>query len=130
MPLTDGQKSGTIYPSNQVRHDVRLKKGACVIMADEKFEEEILTLTDEDGNESDFEFAGKLELDGNTYVALVPVEGNDEEFVILKLATDENGEEYLATVDDDDEFDKAADAFEDEFFSEIDYDENEGEANK
>ena len=93
-------------------------------MAEETFdfEEEVFTLTDEEGNESDFEFIGKIELGDNTYVALVPVDGDEEEYVILKVDTDENGEEYLSTIEDDEEFDKAADAFEDEFMSEIDYD--------
>ena len=86
------------------------------------FEQEVFTLTDEEGNESDFEFIGKIELDGNTYVALIPVEGKDEEYVILKIVKDDSGDEILVTIEDDDEFDKAADAFEDEFMSEIDLD--------
>ena len=101
-------------------------------MAEETFdfEEEVFTLTDEEGNESDFEFIGKIELGDNTYVALVPVDGDEEEYVILKVDKDENGEEYLSTIEDDEEFDKAADAFEDEFMSEIDYDAEADETEK
>ena len=101
-------------------------------MAEETFdfEEEVFTLTDEEGNESDFEFIGKIELGDNTYVALVPVDGDEEEYVILKVDTDENGEEYLSTIEDDEEFDKAADAFEDEFMSEIDDDAEADETEK
>ena len=66
-----------------------------------------------------------IELDDNTYVALLPVEGAEDEYVILKVEKDENGEEFLSTIEDDEEFDKAADAFEDEFMSEIDYDDAE-----
>ena len=101
-------------------------------MAEETFdfEEEVFTLTDEEGNESDFEFIGKIELGDNTYVALVPVDGDEEEYVILKVDTDENGEEYLSTIEDDEEFDKAADAFEDEVMSEIDYDAEADETEK
>ena len=101
-------------------------------MAEETFdfEEEVFTLTDEEGNESDFGFIGKIELGDNTYVALVPVDGDEEEYVILKVDTDENGEEYLSTIEDDEEFDKAADAFEDEFMSEIDYDAEADETEK
>ena len=96
-------------------------------MADETFdfEQEVFTLTDEEGNESDFEFIGRIELDDNTYVALLPVEGAEDEYVILKVEKDENGEEFLSTIEDDEEFDKAAGAFEDEFMSEIDYDDAE-----
>ena len=93
-------------------------------MADEtfEFEQELFTLTDEEGVESDYELIGSMELDGVTYVALLPVEGADDEYVILKLTEDEDGDEMLVTIDDDDEFDKVADAFEDEFMGDIDHD--------
>lgn len=93
-------------------------------MADETFdfESEVFTLTDEDGNESDFELIGNMDVDGEKYVALVPVESTEDEYVILKVTEDENGDEVLLTIEDDDEFDKVADAFEDEFMSEIDHD--------
>ncbi len=93
-------------------------------MADETFdfEQEVFTLTDEEGNESDFELIGNMELDGNKYVALIPVDSTEDEYVILKVTTDENGDELLLTIEDDDEFDAVADAFEDEFMSEIDHD--------
>ena len=95
-------------------------------MADEMFDAEIITLTDEDGNETEFEVIASLELDGTVYYALMPVADNDNgDCVILKLEEDENGEEILTTIDDDDEYDRVADAFDDEVFSEIDYDEEE-----
>jgi len=98
-------------------------------MAEENFdfETEVFTLTDDEGNESQFELIGNLEIDGKTYVALIPVDGDEEEYVVLKVVEDESGEEILITIDDDDEFDKVADAFEDEFMSELDYDESETE---
>jgi uncharacterized protein YrzB (UPF0473 family) len=93
-------------------------------MADEtfEFESEVFTLTDEEGVESDFELIGSMELDGVTYVALLPIEGPDDEYVILKLVEDEDGDEILVTIDDDDEFEKVEDAFEDEFMGDIDHD--------
>lgn len=98
-------------------------------MAEETFdmETEIFTLTDEDGNESEFELIGKLVINDTQYVALLPEDSEDQaeaEYVILKVTKDDDGEELLVTIDDDDEFDAVADAFEDEFFSEIDYDDN------
>ena len=97
-------------------------------MADEIFENEYYTLTDEEGNELQFELIGSCELDGNEYFALVPVEEADKkddvvEYVLLKKEKDENGEDILVTIDDDDEFDKIADIFEDELFNEVDLDE-------
>lgn len=94
-------------------------------MADEIFEDDIYTLTDEEGNENKFELQGSLEIDDVTYLALMPIDETDDEFVILKVTTDEDGEEILITIDDDDEFDRIADIFQDELFGNIDYDEDE-----
>lgn len=90
---------------------------------DERNDQEIVTLTDENGVETEFYVIGALELDSGDYLALEPVENSDDEYVILKVTTDENGEDFLETIEDDDEFDNVADAFEDSFMSEIDMDE-------
>ena len=89
-------------------------------------ESEIFTLTDEDGNEIEFEVIGECEKDGQRYFAMIPVNDPDAaddvcEYVILKLAND-GEEDYLVTVDDDDELDDVADYFDDLFSQEIDYD--------
>lgn len=93
---------------------------------DEAVENEYFTLTDEDGNEIDFEVIGQYEKNGEQYFAMIPVEDEEEnndilEYVILKLAK-EGDEEILVTVDDDDELDDIADYFDDLFSQEIDYD--------
>jgi len=90
-------------------------------------ESNIITLTDEDGKEIDFEVIGDAEIDGTVYYAMAPVgavETNEGivEYVLLKLTEDEDGEEVFVTVDDEDEFDKVADFFDDMFDSEEDYD--------
>ncbi len=84
-------------------------------------EVEIVTLTDEEGKETEFELIGRLTLEGKEYIALM-AEDNDEEYLILRSEKDENGEEVFVTIEDDDEFDAVADAFDDEFMSEFDYD--------
>ncbi len=92
-------------------------------MADEIFEtEDIYTLTDEDGVEMQFSLLGSCEIDGKEYFAMIPLDEGSGEYVILKKEIDENGEELLVTIDDDEEFDRVADLFEDELFDEIDYD--------
>ena len=94
-------------------------------MTDEYKDENIMTLTDEDGKECNFEVMAEKEIEGITYYALLPLEDNENgEYVLLKLEKDEAGEDILVSVDDDDEFDRVSDIFEDEFFSDIDYDEN------
>jgi uncharacterized protein YrzB (UPF0473 family) len=93
-------------------------------MAEELFDStELITLTDEDGVETEFEVVASLEMNGTLYYALGPVEDNDEgACVILKLEKDEDGEDILSTIDDDDEYETVADAFEDLLFNEVDYD--------
>ncbi|MBQ4036589.1 MAG: DUF1292 domain-containing protein [Clostridia bacterium] len=81
-----------------------------------------VTLTDEEGVEREFDIIGTLQMDGNDYFALAPVEGDEDEYIVLK-AIEENGEEVLITIDDDDEFDKVADAFDNEMMEEYDLDE-------
>ena len=99
-------------------------------MSEERMNEneeiEIFTLTDEDGNEIDFEVIGECEKDGQRYFAMIPVDDSETsddvcEYVILKLAKD-GDEEILVSVDDDDELDDVADYFDDLFSQEIDYD--------
>ena len=91
-------------------------------MDSEQSENSKITLTDEDGKEVEFEFIDSFDFEGHTYYALVPLDGEkDDEYVILRLEQ-ENGEDILSTIDDDDEFDRVADFFEDEYLSEIDYD--------
>ena len=101
----------------------------------EDYGNDIVTLVDENGNENEFEIVDSLVTDNNEYFALIPTEtaenidSDDGELVILK-GVEENGEEFLVTIDDDDEFDEVADAFEDQFMAEFDYDavEDEGDA--
>ncbi len=95
-------------------------------MDEKEYESAIFTLTDEDGNELEFEVIGQHEMNGVHYVAMIPVEDEDAaseeiEYVILKLEKD-GDEEVFVTVDDDDEFDDVADYFDDLFSQEIDYD--------
>ena len=100
-------------------------------MADDKnfdeeyFEAEIYTLTDEDGTEEEFELIGKYMENGVTYNALVPADEKKQngEYIILRREEDENGDVYLVTIKDDDEFDRIADIF-DESFGDFDYDED------
>ena len=79
----------------------------------------------EEGVEREFELIGAAELDGNQYYAFIPAEDDPDkefcEYTILKIVV-EDGEETLVSIDDDKEFDKVADYFDDLFASEIDYD--------
>ncbi|MGN1346080.1 MAG: DUF1292 domain-containing protein [Eubacteriales bacterium] len=68
-----------------------------------------------------------MEQDGAVYKAMIPVnedgEEESDEYVILKCGVDEDGEDIFETIEDDEEFDRIADIFEDEF-SDILYDDD------
>ncbi|MBQ2945904.1 MAG: DUF1292 domain-containing protein [Clostridia bacterium] len=93
---------------------------------DEDFSPDLISLTDDDGNEQDFEVLDALELNGNTYIALIPInedgsDNEDGEYVVLRVDTDEeNNEEYYSTIDDDDEFDAVVAAFNEDLNGEYD----------
>ncbi len=83
----------------------------------------ILPLTDEEtGEEKEFEVCEKAILDDQLYLALIPDDEESDEYVILKVTEDGDDLVFL-TVDDDDEFEKIEDYFNDLLFSEVDYDE-------
>ena len=85
--------------------------------SEETFESEIYTLTDEDGNDAEFELLAELEDNGITYLAMAPLDETAEEgeYVILKVEVDENNEETVVSIEDDDEFERIADMFDDLF---------------
>jgi len=95
------------------------------IEADADIEEDVIvyTLTDlETGEEEEFELLAEAELEGNIYMALAPLQNENQEFVILKAITTDDGETDLVDIEDDEEFDRVADYFEDSLFGEADYD--------
>ena len=86
----------------------------------------IIILNDEDGNEVQFEFLDLIELDGEEYVVLLPVEDDEEEdgeVVILKLEdTDEDSEEesYIS-VEDETVLNKVFEIFKEKFKDDFDF---------
>ena len=69
----------------------------------EDFGNTYVVLTDEEGNEKEFEHIDTVGYNGETYMAFIPAGievGEEAEVVILKV-TEEDGEEILLSVDDD-----------------------------
>ena len=84
----------------------------------------VFTLTDTDsGEEKDFELLASAEIDGALYYALVPADEESEEYAILRV-TEDGDDLILESIDDDDEFEKVEDYFNDLLFNEVDYDSN------
>ena len=64
-------------------------------------EDSILTLTDENGQEMQFEYMDCIEYEGTEYLVLSPVE-EPGQIVILQIEpVDEENENYLAVTDED-----------------------------
>ena len=83
----------------------------------------IFPLVDEEtGEDVSFVLRGKCEMDGKLYFAMLPAENEDSEEYIVFLVDEEGEDLILSTVDDDDEFEKVEEYFNDQFFNEIDYD--------
>ncbi len=79
--------------------------------------EEKVVLVDEDGEEHEFALIDVIEVDGAEYAILQPLddelEEEDVDAIILKITKDENGEDILIDIEDDEEWEKVADAWQD-----------------
>lgn len=106
-------------------------------MENENWGEDIISLMDEEGNQSEYKIVACAELDGLEYMALEPIIEDPEEelmdaaeLVFLKVSeeTDEDGEAFLDTIQDDEEFERVAEVFRDKLSEEYDFlDEDEEE---
>ena len=67
----------------------------------EEEEVSILTLTDDKGNDVDFEYLDCIEYTGKEYLVLMPMDEEATEIVILEIEpVDEENENYLAVEDE------------------------------
>ena len=77
---------------------------------------DIISVNDEDGNEILFELLERYETDDDVYVAITEYRDDDEdiveadfEVIILKVVTDDNGDEYLEEIQDEMEYEQVSD---------------------
>lgn len=74
---------------------------------------DLFELIDEEGNKKQFELFDAAEINGEQYYAMLPAIEDDDflnsdcDLVILK-SIEEDGEEILASIDDDDEFESVS----------------------
>jgi uncharacterized protein YrzB (UPF0473 family) len=72
-----------------------------------------IMLNDEDGKEVEFDVVTKMDIEDKEYLIVVPKdEENTEEAIALRIDIDKDGNEVLATVEDDEEFEMVAEAYE------------------
>ena len=82
----------------------------------EEFAPDLLTLTDDEGVEMEFQILDQIDTDEGHFLALLPVEEADDEdengsYYILKEEEDEDGEPMLAEVEDEELLDRLAEIF-------------------
>lgn len=86
----------------------------------EIYEEDIVTVVDDDGVEHLFEEIDRVETEeGNRYVALLPIYDdeaellNDDGEVLILKVIEEDGETYLVQIEDEKEFNEIGNIIED-----------------
>jgi len=82
-------------------------------MNEEEFDEldNIVVLTDEDGNDAEFEFLDVVQVDEKDYVILLPVDEIDKGEVVIFRIEGEGEEESYIGLEDENEAEKVFQAF-------------------
>ena len=67
-------------------------------------QDDVVMVLDENGNEVEANILNIVEIDGNEYLLYSVSRNDDEEAIYVnKIVLDENGEEDIASIDDEDE---------------------------
>lgn len=78
-------------------------------------EDEIITLTDDEGKEHEFVVVDVIEVASREYAILLPIdteEDEEAEAVILRLEKDADGDDVLVDIDSEEEWEQVAQAYE------------------
>jgi uncharacterized protein YrzB (UPF0473 family) len=99
----------------------------------EEERDDVIILTDEEGQEYEFQLIDVIEVDELRYAVLFPLEedeSSEDEALIMRLESDvETGEDLLVDIEDDDEWEKVVAEWE-RLLEEEDIDEEEDEEEK
>lgn len=100
---------------------------------------DVIVLTDDEGNDHEFELLEILEVNDREYAVLAPLDGEgpaededvgEDEAIILRVETDENGERVFSDIEDDEEWEAVAEAWEssleEEELGELDEEDDDG----
>jgi uncharacterized protein YrzB (UPF0473 family) len=91
------------------------------ILLEEEELDNILTLTDENGEEAEFEYLDTIDYEGKEYIVLMPLEEESNEILILEVQpVDEELENYV-TVSDESILDGVYAIFKDRFKDILDF---------
>ena len=70
-----------------------------------------VVLKDEEGNEIEFEIITKFDIEENEYLIVASMQESETDAIALKILKDSEGNDILVTVDDDEEFEIVAEAY-------------------
>ena len=91
-----------------------------ILLEDEELDN-ILTLTDENGEDAEFEYLDTIDYEGKEYIVLMPLEEESNEILILEVQpVDEELENYV-TVSDESILDGVYAIFKDRFKDILDF---------
>ena len=60
----------------------------------------VIVLTDDEGNDVEFEWLDTVELNDNTYVVVLPTDDDSEEVVILKVESEDEEDTFVGLEDE------------------------------
>ena len=90
-------------------------------MAD-NYGSDFMTIIDEDGTEYELEVLSTIEYNGETYLAVIPATGEEQdlelEVTILKSVEDEDGEPILCAIEDEQELEEVYAVIMDQLYEE------------
>jgi len=86
------------------------------------FGSDFMTIVDEDGEEYELEVLSTLELDGQTYMAVIPagLEENEAPEVSILKSVEEDGEPILCAIEDENELQAVYDQIMEQLYEEDD----------
>ena len=73
----------------------------------EEYGSDFVTIVDDEGQEFELEVLDSMDYNGESYMAFLPADMDEEDpdygIIILRVVTDENGEELYESIDDDEQ---------------------------
>ena len=81
----------------------------------EEYGNDYITIIDDDGNEFELELLDTVDFNGESFCAFLPTDMDEDDpdygLIILRMVTDENGDELFESIDDDDKLQEVYEMF-------------------
>ena len=92
---------------------------------DNEYGSDFMTIVDEDGTEYELEILSTLEYNGETYLAVVPANGDENEDLEVSIlkSVEENGEPVLCAIEDEEELESVYSLIMDQLYEDDEEDE-------